>query len=116
MAELPWIDHDGGGRPHPPGDYVEIARRDGTTAQERSALVRWMWGHNRKPDDIVMWRPAEEPIDVGTAARALVVKLDACAPHVADAFLHRQLRCGLYDGPTYEAELAALKTALGLSR
>lgn len=46
------------------------------------------------------------------AAEALVAKLDECADHVADAFLHRFLRCGEYTGPTYKDELDALREAL----
>lgn len=44
-----------------------------------------------------------------TAARTLIAKLDECAPHVSDAFLHRELRCGPYEGPNYAVELAALR-------
>lgn len=47
-----------------------------------------------------------------TAARTLIAKLDECAPHVSDAFLHRGLRCGPYEGPNYAAELAALRDLL----
>ncbi len=44
--------------------------------------------------------------------RKLVAKIDECAPHVGDAFLHRELRCGPYDGPSYAEELAAARTLI----
>ncbi|CAN5702837.1 hypothetical protein BH11PSE6_BH11PSE6_00120 [soil metagenome] len=47
-----------------------------------------------------------------TAARTLIAKLDECAPHVSDAFLHLEMRCGPYEGPNYAVELAALRSAL----
>lgn len=46
------------------------------------------------------------------AAEALLAKLDECEPHVADAFLHRQLRVGTYTGPNYGDELDRLRQAL----
>jgi hypothetical protein len=46
------------------------------------------------------------------AARALVAKLDECEPHITDAFLHRELRCGPYEGPNYGEELKALRRLL----
>lgn len=46
------------------------------------------------------------------AAMAFIAKLDHCAPYVADAFLHRELRCGEYDGPNYIEELKALRAIL----
>lgn len=46
------------------------------------------------------------------AARALVAKLDECDPHIADAFLMREMKCGPYDGPNYSAELRDLRAAL----
>jgi len=52
------------------------------------------------------------PSRLHAAATALVAKLDECAPHIADAFLHRELRCGAYTGPNYAEELAVVRRAL----
>lgn len=45
------------------------------------------------------------------AVRAFLAKHDECQPHITDAFVHRELRCGPYTGPSYADELAALRTA-----
>jgi hypothetical protein len=61
------------------------------------------------------WNTRIKPLpneEVERAASALVTKLDECQPHIADAFLHRHLRCGPYSGPTYADELTALRAAL----
>jgi len=55
------------------------------------------------------------PTEVEAAARALVAKLDECEPHMADAFLHREMRAGPYTGPQYGTELTALRAALSAS-
>jgi hypothetical protein len=47
-----------------------------------------------------------------TAASTLIAKLDECAPGIDDAFLHRELRCGPYEGPNYAVELAALRSVV----
>ncbi len=56
--------------------------------------------------------PEHMPGAVEQAATALVAKLDACSEEIQGAFLWREMKCGPYTGPTYEAELAALRTAL----
>jgi hypothetical protein len=43
---------------------------------------------------------------------AFLAKMKECEPHIADAFLHRELRCGPYTGPSYAAEHRALIEAL----
>lgn len=53
-----------------------------------------------------------ELIERVEAAQALVAKLDECDPHIADAFLFREMKCGPYDGPNYSAELRDLRAAL----
>jgi hypothetical protein len=65
-------------------------------AQEVAAAVRSLMGSD----------------DVADAARALIAKLDECQPHIDDAFLHRNMRCGEYDGPQYGEELSALRASL----
>ena len=49
---------------------------------------------------------------VREAAQALIAKLDECDPHIADAFLMREMKCGPYDGPNYSAELRDLRSTL----
>lgn len=47
------------------------------------------------------------------AAKALVSALDACDPHITAAFQMAFVRMGAtYNGPTYAAELRALREAL----
>ena len=48
------------------------------------------------------------------ALRSLVGKLEECAPHIGDAFVHRELRCGPYDGPDYARELTIARQYLAL--
>lgn len=46
------------------------------------------------------------------AVKTFLARLDECTPYINDAFLHRELRCGEYTGPTYAAELENLRQAL----
>ncbi len=62
-----WQEHDGKGRPHPPGSYVEMEFADGSTEKGPSAAYSWVWENLPptyvKPDpvNIVRWRYAKRP-------------------------------------------------------
>lgn len=46
------------------------------------------------------------------AVKAFLAKYDECGPHIADAFLNRELRAGPYTWPTYEHEMKVLREAM----
>jgi len=51
--------------------------------------------------------------DLRKAACALIIKLDACAPYINNAFLMKQLHGSRYTGPTFNEELEKLREVLG---
>ncbi len=59
----PWVDHSGGGRPHPPTTFVEVQYRRGTIARTDSAMVRWPWYDDDQPApmDVMRWREVKRP-------------------------------------------------------
>ena len=76
----PWIYHDSGGRPHPPGTFIEIECRDGLTQLGESAFYDFV-RHEDEPEasDIMRWRPRKRmPSDQEIAAEvpALLDELD----------------------------------------
>lgn len=58
-----------------------------------------------------------DPSAIGTAplarkARALVLKIDECLPHIAAACILQAAHGMKYDGPTFNVELEALRSEL----
>lgn len=51
--------------------------------------------------------------EVMDALGELVSKLDEIEPHMADAFFHREMRCGPYEGPQYGEELRKARALVG---
>ena len=63
-----------------------------------------------KPGSPTLCRSCLHNRDMITKLRNLVVALDLCKPHIDNAFMMTyEVRGGLYDGPTYQHELAAAR-------
>lgn len=61
-----WIEHEGGGRPHEPGTYVEVEFRDGAIERGCSAFLCWPWADAEDDDpgperDVLRWREIPKP-------------------------------------------------------
>ncbi|MEO0501183.1 MAG: hypothetical protein AAF205_11600 [Pseudomonadota bacterium] len=54
-----------------------------------------------------MSAPAET--ELVAAVRAFLAKWERCEPHLADAFLHREIRVGPYSGPSVTLEISELR-------
>jgi len=121
---------DGAAVPAPPaGLTVETLAALLAESPLRVPLDGWEWDEPTPeaatwPEHLAAWLAPRLPGSPGAAARraptdamidaaqALVVKLDECAPHITSAFLLQQVHGGQYTGPTYAAELGALRAAL----
>jgi len=94
---------------------LEIAACRPTVDDELVALIDWLRNHRgvgRTRTALAADRITDLMAKLERYRRvvsAFVAKYIECEPHISDAFLHRQLRCGQYTGPTIEKELHELK-------
>ncbi len=102
-------------------DIVERLEGSASLSEKIAASLTYSTSSKLERDEAIEWRAsatkdreaAAEITKLRDALRDLVDALDRCKPGIDSAFSMAWVHGQRYDGPTYEKELEAARTALG---